>query len=178
MSRLFGRLLTYHVTSFYNNLTMKEEGLQPPRSSLDPSGGAYSDCSSGQLNEQTRHNVQNPSREGGGSFRSAAEATKAEEGTSLGTDSDKSHALSARYVAYLGCIKDNWSSCHAAKLLDENLIAYLRPRFVLLSTPLKVRVLTSFLYIKPDLVSRALLNKKWCPLRSLLPFIGPLKNGY
>lgn len=66
-------------------------------------------------------------------------------------DSEKSQALSAKYVAYLGCIKDNWSSCHAAKLLDEELIAYLRPRFVLLSTPLKVRVLTSLLYIKADL---------------------------
>lgn len=60
--------------------------------------------------------------------------------------------LSEKYVAYLGCIKDNWSSCHAAKLLTEDLIEYLRPRFVLLSTPLKVRVLTSLLYIKPELV--------------------------
>ncbi|KAL8274593.1 hypothetical protein Esti_001496 [Eimeria stiedai] len=66
-------------------------------------------------------------------------------------DSEKSQALSAKYVAYLGCIKDNWSSCHAAKLLDEELILYLRPRFVLLSTPLKVRVLTSLLYIKTEL---------------------------
>lgn len=69
-------------------------------------------------------------------------------------ESEKSHALSAKYVAYLGCIKDNWSSCHAAKLLDEELISYLKPRFIVLSTPLKVRVLTSFLYIKSDLVSR------------------------
>lgn len=71
---------------------------------------------------------------------------------SLVGDNERSQAISAKYVAYLGCIKDNWSSCHAAKLLDEELISYLRPRFVLLSTPLKVRVLTSLLYIKADLV--------------------------
>lgn len=87
-----------------------------------------------------------------------AEAAKAdlngEKGGTLVESNERSQALSAKYVAYLGFIKDNWSSCHAAKLLDEELISYLRPRFVLLSTPLKVRVLTSLLYIKSDLVWR------------------------
>ncbi|KAL8440544.1 hypothetical protein Efla_003215 [Eimeria flavescens] len=80
-----------------------------------------------------------------------AEAAAALSGVQTAEDSEKSQALSAKYVAYLGCIKDNWSSCHAAKLLDEDLIAYIQPRFVLLSTPLKVRVLTSLLYIKTEL---------------------------
>ena len=133
---------------------MKEEGLLQPRSSLDSSGSVYTDTSRGQTHAETRSNVQNVSAGGG----STAEVN-GERGSSSEIDSNKSHALSARYVSYLGCIKDNWSSCHAAKLLDENLIAYLRPRFVLLSTPLKVRVLTSFLYIKPDLVSNKYTKK-------------------
>ncbi|CDI74047.1 hypothetical protein, conserved [Eimeria praecox] len=132
---------------------MKEEGLLQPRSSFDHSGRVHSDSSGGSLHAQTFSSVQSTPGEGASSLRNTAE-TNAEKGGSSGADSDKSHALSARYVAYLGCIKDNWSSCHAAKLLDENLIAYLRPRFVLLSTPLKVRVLTSFLYIKADLRER------------------------
>lgn len=61
-------------------------------------------------------------------------------------------ALSSRYIAYLRSIKDNWSSCHAARLLTPALLVYIHQRFLMLSTPLKVRVLTSFLYLRPALV--------------------------
>ncbi|CDJ66860.1 hypothetical protein, conserved [Eimeria necatrix] len=129
---------------------MKEECSQA-LSSVDPSA-TRQDPSSHSQTETVRsspRSTPDPSGEIGYTGES-----NGEKGSSSGEDSDKSNALSAKYVAYLGCIKDNWSSCHAAKLLDEELISYLRPRFVLLSTPLKVRVLTSFLYIKADLRER------------------------
>ncbi|CDJ50453.1 hypothetical protein, conserved [Eimeria brunetti] len=145
---------------------MKEEGLLPPRSSLEPPGAVHSDPSSSKLHAQPHSPICSVSGESSSAGRSTAPSPAAKGGSgelprekkeaaaaaAAAADSAKSHALSARYVAYLGCIKDNWSSCHAAKLLDEDLITYLRPRFVLLSTPLKVRVLTSFLYIKADLI--------------------------
>ncbi|AFZ79960.1 hypothetical protein BEWA_028090 [Theileria equi strain WA] len=61
--------------------------------------------------------------------------------------------LSDYYVEYLKLIKDNWSSCHAAKILTRDLLKYIVPRFRQLSAPLRVRILTSFLYIKENLVS-------------------------
>lgn len=72
-----------------------------------------------------------------------------------GSNKEKSdtEALSSRYIAYLRSIKDNWSSCHAARLLTPALLVYIHQRFLMLSTPLKVRVLTSFLYLRPALVS-------------------------
>ncbi|PFH34796.1 hypothetical protein BESB_068290 [Besnoitia besnoiti] len=63
----------------------------------------------------------------------------------------RDEALSSRYIAYLRSIKDNWSSCHAARLLTPELLVYIHQRFIMLSTPLKVRVLTSFLYLRPRL---------------------------
>ncbi|CBZ51721.1 conserved hypothetical protein [Neospora caninum Liverpool] len=63
----------------------------------------------------------------------------------------RDEALSSRYIAYLRSIKDNWSSCHAARLLTPALLVYIHQRFIMLSTPLKVRVLTSFLYLRPAL---------------------------
>lgn len=56
--------------------------------------------------------------------------------------------ISDQYVEYLKLIKDNWSSCHASKILNQKLIRYIVPRFRQLSAPLRVRILTSFLYIK------------------------------
>lgn len=60
--------------------------------------------------------------------------------------------ISDQYVEYLKLIKDNWSSCHASKVLNNKLIRYIAPRFRQLSAPLRVRILTSFLYIKDHLV--------------------------
>ncbi|EAN31421.1 hypothetical protein TpMuguga_04g00069 [Theileria parva strain Muguga] len=59
--------------------------------------------------------------------------------------------ISDQYVEYLKLIKDNWSSCHASKVLNNKLIRYIAPRFRQLSAPLRVRILTSFLYIKDHL---------------------------
>ncbi|XP_952762.1 uncharacterized protein TA07285 [Theileria annulata] len=59
--------------------------------------------------------------------------------------------ISDQYVEYLRFIKDNWSSCHASKILNNKLIRYITPRFRQLSAPLRVRILTSFLYIKEHL---------------------------
>lgn len=61
--------------------------------------------------------------------------------------------LSDQYVEYLKLIKDNWSSCHASKILSLDLVRYIVPRFRQLSAPLRVRILTSFFYIKDNLVS-------------------------
>ncbi|EDO07039.1 uncharacterized protein BBOV_IV006830 [Babesia bovis T2Bo] len=59
--------------------------------------------------------------------------------------------LSDQYVEYLKLIKDNWSSCHATKVLSFDLIRYIVPRFRQLSAPLRVRILTSFFYLKDTL---------------------------
>ncbi|KAK1939565.1 hypothetical protein X943_001080 [Babesia divergens] len=59
--------------------------------------------------------------------------------------------LSDQYVEYLKLIKDNWSSCHASKILSLDLVRYIVPRFRQLSAPLRVRILTSFFYIKDNL---------------------------
>lgn len=64
---------------------------------------------------------------------------------------DDDYSLSNQYVEYLKLIKDNWSSCHAAKVLSFELICYLEQRFLQLSAPLRVRILTSFLYIKESI---------------------------
>ena len=142
---------------------MEEENLQR-FSTLDPLDPLQEPSSS--LLLASRRSSAKTTPEGCSEVSSNAELN-AEKGASSGDDSDKSHAISAKYVAYLGCIKDNWSSCHAAKLLDEELISYLRPRFVLLSTPLKVRVLTSLLYIKADLVCSTLWRTRRLSLSHL-----------
>ncbi|GFE53887.1 hypothetical protein BaOVIS_012910 [Babesia ovis] len=59
--------------------------------------------------------------------------------------------LSDQYVEYLKLIKDNWSSCHASKVLTFELVRYIVPRFRQLSAPLRVRILTSFFYLKDTL---------------------------
>ncbi|PHJ24475.1 apicomplexan specific protein [Cystoisospora suis] len=84
------------------------------------------------------------------------EAVEKKEGSNPGpapsnTEKSDNEALSSRYIAYLRSIKDNWSSCHAARLLTPALLVYIYQRFLMLSTPLKVRVLTSFLYLRPAL---------------------------
>ncbi|KAK1441860.1 hypothetical protein BgAZ_501920 [Babesia gibsoni] len=63
--------------------------------------------------------------------------------------------LSDQYVEYLKRIKDNWSSCHAAKILTVELVRYIVPRFRQLSAPLRVRILTSFFYLKDTLRTSA-----------------------
>ncbi|OEH80632.1 uncharacterized protein LOC34620151 [Cyclospora cayetanensis] len=128
---------------------MKEE--QPQHlSAVDPLEPLEASCSRQQQQGNSPNSSLEGSPRGGYELQHNSEYNKQKD-PSPEKDGEKSPAISAKYVAYLGCIKDNWSSCHAAKLLDEELIAYLRPRFVLLSTPLKVRVLTSLLYIKAEL---------------------------
>ncbi|KEP60600.1 UNVERIFIED_CONTAM: hypothetical protein HHA_284570 [Hammondia hammondi] len=90
----------------------------------------------------------------GGSEKVALEEnnTEIKGGAATGTTKlSRNEALSSRYIAYLRSIKDNWSSCHAARLLTPALLKYIHQRFIMLSTPLKVRVLTSFLYLRPAL---------------------------
>ncbi|SOV21927.1 conserved Plasmodium protein, unknown function [Plasmodium sp. DRC-Itaito] len=62
---------------------------------------------------------------------------------------EKMKEISDKYIKYLECIKNNWSSSQASKLLNKNLIKYISQRFLYMSSSLKVRVLTSFFYI-PD----------------------------
>ncbi|ORM40395.1 uncharacterized protein BXIN_1993 [Babesia sp. Xinjiang] len=66
-------------------------------------------------------------------------------------DEDLLKRLSDQYVEYLKLIKDNWSSCHASKVLTLELVRYIVPRFRQLSAPLRVRILTSFFYLKDTL---------------------------
>lgn len=54
---------------------------------------------------------------------------------------------SSAYVTYLEALASRWSSASAASLIDSELLAYLQPRFHRCSTPLKVRVILSFLYL-------------------------------
>ncbi|GBE62286.1 hypothetical protein, conserved [Babesia ovata] len=69
-----------------------------------------------------------------------------------GSTTDESlRQLSDQYVEYLKLIKDNWSSCHASKILNLELVQYIVPRFRQLSAPLRVRILTSFFYLKDTL---------------------------
>ncbi|SCQ16862.1 negative elongation factor A, putative [Plasmodium ovale] len=59
--------------------------------------------------------------------------------------------ISDKYIKYLECIKNNWSSSQASKLLNKKLIKYISERFLYMSSSLKVRVLTSFFYLTDKL---------------------------
>lgn len=50
------------------------------------------------------------------------------------------------YLKYLHAISTNWSSREAGRMLTDDLILYIQPRFAGCSTPIKVRILMSFLY--------------------------------
>ncbi|CAG9472094.1 negative elongation factor A, putative [Plasmodium vivax] len=65
------------------------------------------------------------------------------------TNEQESNEISDKYIKYLECIKNNWSSSQASKLLNSKLIKYISERFLYMSSSLKVRVLTSFFYL-PD----------------------------
>ncbi|KJP88154.1 hypothetical protein AK88_02101 [Plasmodium fragile] len=65
------------------------------------------------------------------------------------TNEQASNEISDKYIKYLECIKNNWSSSQASKLLNNKLIKYISERFLYMSSSLKVRVLTSFFYL-PD----------------------------
>lgn len=56
-------------------------------------------------------------------------------------------SLACAYVEYLEAFTKRWSSAYAGKLVTVDLLAYLQPRFHRCSTPIKVRVLLSFLYL-------------------------------
>lgn len=80
--------------------------------------------------------------------RSTSEVPPASSSTSPSFD-QLQEQLSATYVRYLRLLSCSWSSHGAARLLSKDLIQYMRPRIHRCSTPLKVRILTSLLYL-PD----------------------------
>eukprot|EP00918_Siedleckia_nematoides_P099450 GHVU01217522.1.p1 GENE.GHVU01217522.1~~GHVU01217522.1.p1 ORF type:complete len:218 (+),score=42.48 GHVU01217522.1:254-907(+) len=51
------------------------------------------------------------------------------------------------YVQYLNLLQAHWSSKNAGQMLTTEIIEYLTPRFPKCSTPMKVRILMSFLYL-------------------------------
>lgn len=59
--------------------------------------------------------------------------------------------LSDLYIAYLSQLSSTWSSYTAARMLKPDLVGYMVSRFHRCSTPIKVRILMSFLYISPQL---------------------------
>ncbi|SBS90438.1 negative elongation factor A, putative [Plasmodium malariae] len=63
----------------------------------------------------------------------------------------ENNEISDKYIKYLECIKNNWSSSQASKLLSKKLIKYISERFLYMSSSLKVRVLTSFFYLTDQL---------------------------
>lgn len=85
-------------------------------------------------------------------------ASKRKERTKKKEDIKEQNEISEKYIKYLECIKNNWSSSQASKLLNKKLIRYISKRFLYMSSSLKVRVLTSFFYI-PD--SLRLESKKY-----------------
>eukprot|EP01071_Lankesteria_metandrocarpae_P015481 Lankesteria_metandrocarpae@DN971_c0_g1_i1.p1 len=54
------------------------------------------------------------------------------------------------YVQYLNLLAVNWSSWAAAIMLTTDIILYLKPRFNYCSSSVKIRILTSLLYLKSD----------------------------
>lgn len=70
-------------------------------------------------------------------------------------EAHKQSVLSASYVTFLKHLSGSWSSHSAAKMLTPELIRYIRPRFHRCSTPLKVRILTSLLYLSPELLAES-----------------------
>lgn len=66
------------------------------------------------------------------------------------TEAEQQERLSNAYVAYLQHLSSSWSSYSAARILKSDLLAYICPRFHRCSTPIKVRILTSLLYISPQ----------------------------
>ncbi|CRG97611.1 conserved Plasmodium protein, unknown function [Plasmodium gallinaceum] len=63
----------------------------------------------------------------------------------------ENNEISDNYIRYLECIKNNWSSSQASKILNKKLIKYISERFLYMSSSLKVRVLTSFFYLTDKL---------------------------
>lgn len=66
-------------------------------------------------------------------------------------ETKEQNEISEKYIKYLECIKNNWSSSQASKLLNKKLIKYISKRFLYMSSSLKVRVLTSFFYLSDNL---------------------------
>eukprot|EP01056_Protomagalhaensia_sp_Gyna25_P001974 Protomagalhaensia_sp_Gyna_25__1973@NODE_2053_length_1322_cov_190_794232_g1695_i0_p1_GENE_NODE_2053_length_1322_cov_190_794232_g1695_i0NODE_2053_length_1322_cov_190_794232_g1695_i0_p1_ORF_typecomplete_len298_score63_04HA/PF03457_14/0_21G6PD_N/PF00479_22/0_64G6PD_N/PF00479_22/1_3e03_NODE_2053_length_1322_cov_190_794232_g1695_i04011294 len=54
------------------------------------------------------------------------------------------------YVDYLEVLASKWSSSSAASHINPQLLAYLQPRFHRCSTPIKIRVVLSFLYLSEE----------------------------
>jgi hypothetical protein len=68
------------------------------------------------------------------------------------TKKDVKPDLSEQYITFLKLLADNWNSYEGAKMLTADLINYIFPRFHRCSTPIKVRILISFVYISPELL--------------------------
>ncbi|EZG73002.1 hypothetical protein GNI_049790 [Gregarina niphandrodes] len=59
--------------------------------------------------------------------------------------------LAAKYVEYLQLLSHQWSSVRAASLLTPELIEYLQPRYHRCSSPLKVRIVSSLVYLSSEI---------------------------
>lgn len=55
------------------------------------------------------------------------------------------------YIKYLQALSMSWSSCQASSMLTKDLVEYIVPRFQDCSTPIKVRIIMSILYISDSL---------------------------
>ncbi|OII71352.1 hypothetical protein cand_025110 [Cryptosporidium andersoni] len=55
------------------------------------------------------------------------------------------------YIKYLQALSMSWSSCQASSMLTKDLVSYVVPRFQDCSTPIKVRIIMSILYISDTL---------------------------
>ncbi|KAK9173150.1 hypothetical protein CmeUKMEL1_06590 [Cryptosporidium meleagridis] len=55
------------------------------------------------------------------------------------------------YIKYLQALSLSWSSCQASSMLTKDLVEYMVPRFQDCSTPIKVRIIMSILYISDSL---------------------------
>ncbi|KAH8738824.1 apicomplexan specific protein [Cryptosporidium ryanae] len=55
------------------------------------------------------------------------------------------------YIKYLRALSMSWSSCQASSMLTKDLVDYIVPRFQDCSTPIKVRIIMSILYISDSL---------------------------
>eukprot|EP01054_Gregarina_sp_Poly1_P006514 Gregarina_sp_Poly_1__6513@NODE_348_length_9346_cov_198_894493_g291_i0_p4_GENE_NODE_348_length_9346_cov_198_894493_g291_i0NODE_348_length_9346_cov_198_894493_g291_i0_p4_ORF_typecomplete_len239_score44_22Npun_R1517/PF18068_1/1_2e04Npun_R1517/PF18068_1/0_081PH_4/PF15404_6/0_16Cnd1/PF12717_7/0_15HA/PF03457_14/0_28_NODE_348_length_9346_cov_198_894493_g291_i028793595 len=59
-------------------------------------------------------------------------------------------APASAYVDYLEVLASKWSSSSAAAHITPQLLEYLQPRFHRCSTPIKIRVVLSFLYLSEE----------------------------
>ncbi|KAK6589854.1 apicomplexan specific [Cryptosporidium xiaoi] len=66
-------------------------------------------------------------------------------------DNDEDEEGYEPYIKYLQALSMSWSSCQASSMLTKDLVDYIVPRFQDCSTPIKVRIIMSILYINDSL---------------------------